>query len=88
MMQNFPILYYLLAATLLYWLMLLFASLAHARGYTVAGFLLALGNRDSMPDRNLFMATADRATKNMIENLRVVAIVHLPSVRVGRLRVL
>ena len=83
MMQNFPILYYLLAATLLYWLMLLFASLAHARGYTVAGFLLALGNRDSMPDRNVFMARADRAAKNMSENLLIFAIVALASVSVG-----
>jgi uncharacterized MAPEG superfamily protein len=83
MLQNFPILYYLLGSTLLYWLMLLFASLAHSRGYTVAGFLLALGNRDNMPERNALMARADRAAKNMGENLLIFAIVALASISVG-----
>lgn len=83
MLQNFPVLYYLLGSTLLYWVMLLFASLAHSRGYTVAGFLLAVGNRDNMPDRNAFMARADRAAKNMAENLLIFAIVALAAVVVG-----
>lgn len=83
MLQNFPILYYLLGSTLLYWLMLLFASLSHSRGYTTAGFLLALGNRDNMPERTAFMARADRAAKNMGENLLIFAIVALASVSVG-----
>ena len=83
MLQNFPILYYVLASTLLYWLMLLFASLAHARGYTIAGFLLAVGNRDNMPNKTVFMARADRAAKNMAENLLIFAIVALASVSVG-----
>ncbi len=83
MLQNFPILYYLLGSTLLFWLMIVFASLAHSKGYTIAGFLLAMGNRDNMPDKNAFVARADRAAKNMAENLLIFAIVALASVSVG-----
>lgn len=83
MLQNFPILYYLLASTLLYWLMLMYASLAHARGWTVPGMILALGNRDKMPERSVAIARADRAAKNMSENLLIFAIVALAAVLIG-----
>lgn len=83
MLQNFPVVYYLLASALLYWLMLLFASMAHARGWTIPGFLLALSNRDKMPDRTVMVARADRAAKNMAENLLLFAIVALTAVSIG-----
>lgn len=83
MLNNFPVIYYLLASTLLYWLMLMYASLAHARGWTMPGMLLALGNRDKMPDRSAAVARADRAAKNMGENLLVFAIVALAAVSIG-----
>lgn len=83
MLQNFPVLYYLLASVLLYWLMLLFASLYHAKGWTWPGMLLAVGSRDKMPERTLMMARADRAAKNMAENLLIFAIVALAAVIIG-----
>ena len=83
MLHNFPVLYYLLASTLLYWLMLMYASLAHARGWTMPGMLLALGNRDKMPDRSAAVARADRAAKNMGENLLIFAVVALAAVSIG-----
>lgn len=83
MLQNFPILSYLLASTLLYWLMLMYASLAHARGWTMPGMILALGNRDKMPERSAAIARADRAAKNMGENLLIFAIVALAAVSIG-----
>ena len=83
MLQNFPVIYYLLASTLLYWLMLMYASLAHARGWTIPGMLLALGNRDKMPDRTAALGRADRAAKNMGENLLIFAIVALAAVSIG-----
>ena len=83
MLQNFPVIYYLLSSTLLYWLMLMYASLAHARGWTMPGMLLALGNRDKMPDRSQAVARADRAAKNMGENLLIFAVVALAAVSIG-----
>ncbi len=83
MLQNFPVLDYLLASVLLYWLMLLFASLYHAKGWTWPGMVLAVGSRDKMPERTLMMARADRAAKNMAENLLIFAIVTLTAVIVG-----
>jgi uncharacterized MAPEG superfamily protein len=83
MLHNFPVLSYLLASVLLYWVMLLFASLYHAKGWTWPGMMLAVGNRDKMPERTLMMARADRAAKNMAENLLIFAIVTLTAVIVG-----
>lgn len=83
MLQNFPVLYYLLASVLLYWLMLLFASLYHAKGWTWPGMLVAVGSRDKMPERSVTMARADRAAKNMTENLIIFSIVALTSVVTG-----
>ena len=83
MLHNFPVVYYLLASALLYWLMLMYASLAHARGWTLPGMILALGNRDTMPSRSAAVARADRAAKNMGENLLIFAIVALAAVSIG-----
>jgi uncharacterized MAPEG superfamily protein len=83
MLQNFPVLYYLLASVLLYWVMLLFASLYHAKGWTWPGMVLAIGSRDKMPDRSVPMARADRAAKNMGENLIIFTAVALTSVVAG-----
>ena len=68
---------------LLYWVMLLFASLYHAKGWTWPGMVIAVGSRDKMPERTLMMARADRAAKNMAENLLIFAIVTLTAVIVG-----
>ncbi len=86
MLQNFPVLYFLLASVLLYWVMLLFASLYHVKGWTWPGMLLAFGSRDKLPDRTLTMARADRAAKNMGENLIIFTAVALTAVVAGAAR--
>jgi len=59
----------LVAATLLTWLMLMVASLVRARGWTSDGMRVALGNRDDLPPPTPLAGRADRAAKNMLENL-------------------
>lgn len=83
MLENSPILYYLLASLLLYWLMLIFASSIYSKLWTWSGLLLAVGSRDQMPDRTRFMARADRAAKNMAENMIIFTAVALTAVVTG-----
>lgn len=59
----------LVASAGLTWLMLLIASLARSQGWTPAGMKVAFGNRDDVPEPSPFAARADRAAKNMLENL-------------------
>lgn len=59
----------LAASAVLTWCMLLIASLWRARAWTPAGFRLALGHRDRMPEPSAASARADRAANNMLENL-------------------
>lgn len=61
--------HYLLAAVGLAWLMLMIAAESHTPTWTRAGAKLAFGNRDALPERSPFSARADRAAKNMVENL-------------------
>jgi uncharacterized MAPEG superfamily protein len=57
------------ASALLTWVMLLTASTLRSRSYTPAGFVLALGNRDDLPEPSPVAGRADRAARNMLENL-------------------
>jgi len=57
------------ASALLTWVMLLTASMLRTRGWTPSGFVLALGNRDDLPPPSPMQERADRAAKNMLENL-------------------
>lgn len=52
---------------ILTWAALLAASLIRASGWTPSGMVLAMGNRDNMPDATPFAARADRAARNTIE---------------------
>jgi uncharacterized MAPEG superfamily protein len=54
-----------LAAVVLAWLMIMTASALRSRG----DLKLALGNRDGMPPATPLADRADRAAKNMLENL-------------------
>src|SRR3954470_21093352 len=56
-------------SALLTWIMLLTASLLRTGGYTVHGMLVAFGNRDDVGVPSPLAARADRAAKNMLENL-------------------
>lgn len=62
-------LHYLTGSIVLTFVMLLGASLIRARAWTASGTLLALSNRDAMPEPSPLAARADRAAKNMLENL-------------------
>jgi uncharacterized MAPEG superfamily protein len=62
-------LHYLAACALLAWFMVVFASLVASRGWTPAGLKLAFGNRDAMPAPSPLTGRAERAARNMLENL-------------------
>ena len=62
-------LHYLVLSTLLTWIMLMAASLIRARGWTPTGLLVAFGNRDNVAEASPLAGRADRAAKNMLENL-------------------
>jgi uncharacterized MAPEG superfamily protein len=49
--------------------MLLVASLARSRGWTPSGLKIAFGNRDDLPEASPFVGRAERAARNMVENL-------------------
>jgi uncharacterized MAPEG superfamily protein len=59
---------YLVASAILTWIMLLMASLIRAKAWTMPGTLLALGNRDAMPEASVTAGRAERAARNMLEN--------------------
>jgi uncharacterized MAPEG superfamily protein len=61
--------HYLLLSALLLWVMLLSASLIRARAWTPPGLRVAFGNRDDVPEPSPVAARADRAARNMLENL-------------------
>lgn len=61
--------HFLLLAVALTWLMIMTAGELHTPTWTRAGFKLAFGNRDQMPDRSVLAGRADRAAKNMLENM-------------------
>ena len=64
-----PALRYLVWATLLTWVMLLVASLVRTNGWTSRGLLFAFGNRDDLPEASALAGRAERAARNMLENL-------------------
>jgi uncharacterized MAPEG superfamily protein len=60
-------------AALLTWVMLLIASLLRTRGNLV----VAMGNRHALPPPSPLAERADRAAKNMVENLVLFGVVVL-----------
>ena len=61
--------HYLVLSTLLAWIMVMTAAELHTPTWTRVGFKLAFGNREKLPERSPLAARADRAAKNMLENL-------------------
>jgi len=59
----------LLCSTALLWLMLLTASALRTQGLAPGGFGRAMGNRDDLPAPTPLAGRADRAARNMLENL-------------------
>jgi uncharacterized MAPEG superfamily protein len=62
-------LHYLVSSAILAWVMLLTASVLSARGWNHTGIRVMLGNRDDVPEPTPVAARADRAARNMLENL-------------------
>jgi uncharacterized MAPEG superfamily protein len=60
---------YLVLSALLAWVMVMTASLMRSQAWTFQGIHLAFGNREAMPDAPPATARADRAARNMLENL-------------------
>jgi uncharacterized MAPEG superfamily protein len=60
---------YLILSVLLAWVMVMTASLTRARAWTLDGMRLSFGNREAMPDPPPATARAERAARNMLENL-------------------
>jgi len=61
----------LLLAAFLTWFSLMLASFLRSRSWTAAGRELAFGNRDDLPPPTPLAGRADRAAKNMLENLPI-----------------
>lgn len=59
------------------WLTLLVASLIRARGWTFRGTLIALGNRDNLPEATPFAGRAERTARNTFENFVLFAAIAL-----------
>jgi len=68
-------------AIVLAWVMIFFAGVVRARTWTMAGMKIAFGNRHEPPSTTAWVDRADRAAKNMLENLPLfiglVAVAHL-----------
>ena len=65
------------------WAMLLVASLLRARGWTLYGMKLALGNRDSMPEASPLAGRAERTARNTLENFVLFAALALAAHAAG-----
>jgi uncharacterized MAPEG superfamily protein len=59
----------LVASAALTWAMLITASSMRSRLWTLSGARVAVGNRDNVPKPSPAAERADRAAKNMLENL-------------------
>ncbi len=55
------------------WLLLLSASLIRARGWTLQGMKVAMGNRDDLPEATPLAGRADRTARNTLENFALFA---------------
>lgn len=61
--------HYLVLSVLLTWVMIMVAAEAHTPTWTRQGARLAFGNRNQLHERSAFAQRADRAAKNMLENM-------------------
>jgi uncharacterized MAPEG superfamily protein len=72
-------------SAVLTWLMIFSAAMARARAWTPDGLKRAFGNRDeALPDPSPAVARADRAAKNMSENLPLFIAVVVAAYLAGR----
>lgn len=62
---------------ILTWLTLLLASLIRVKGWTPSGTMIALSNRDKLPEATPFAGRAERAARNTLENFVLFAAIAL-----------
>lgn len=62
---------------ILTWLTVLLASLIRVKGWTPSGTMMALGNRDKLPEATPFAGRAERAARNTLENFVLFAAIAL-----------
>ncbi|MDO9166550.1 MAG: MAPEG family protein [Rhodoferax sp.] len=62
---------------ILTWFTLLAASLIRANAWTLPGTMIALGNRDKLPDATPFAGRAERTARNTLENFMLFAAIAL-----------
>jgi uncharacterized MAPEG superfamily protein len=67
----------LVASAALTWVMLVTAALARTRALSLRGLVRAFGNREDLPGPAPFADRADRAARNMVENLVLFAVLLL-----------
>jgi len=65
------------------WLTLLAASLIRAKGWTPAGFKIALGNRHSLPEATTLAGRAQRTAINTMDNFILFAVIALVAAVAG-----
>ena len=59
------------------WLTLLIAGLIRSRAWTFQGTMIALGNRDNLPQATPFAGRAERTARNTAENFMLFAAIAL-----------
>jgi uncharacterized MAPEG superfamily protein len=59
------------------WLTLLIAGLIRAKAWTFKGTMIALGNRDNLPEATPFAGRAERTARNTAENFMLFAAIAL-----------
>jgi len=59
------------------WLTILVAGLIRAKAWTPQGTMIALGNRDNLPDATPFAGRAERTARNTTENFMLFAVIAL-----------
>lgn len=79
-----PALSYIVYSVLLWWLMVIAASMVRAEGWTPSGLRRAFGNRDDLPEASPVGGRADRAAKNMLENLLLFGLLALAAHVAGK----
>jgi uncharacterized MAPEG superfamily protein len=68
---------------ILTWLALLAAGLIRANGWTLPGMMIAMGNRDNLPEATPLAARADRAARNTVEGFILFAAIALTAHAAG-----
>jgi uncharacterized MAPEG superfamily protein len=73
----------LVYSAILTWVMLVVASSMRSRSWTSRGMRVAFGNREDVPEASPAAGRADRAARNMLENMILFVAVLVAAYRAG-----